>query len=1421
MKRYVGADVGAETIKLVELVEDQDGSLQCTRHELCEHYKQPGKALLAALSEWRWDQVDSAAASGRLARVTSLPRVPIKQAQVAGYRFKHQDRPATIVSIGSHGFSVLELRASGVELLRESPRCSQGTGSFLRQLVERFNLTIEEASRLCVDVADPAPLSGRCPVILKTDMTHLANQGESRARVIAGLYDAVCDNVQVLVNPRSAPSDLVLIGGVAQAQRIRDSFSRFAERNGMILLEEDDSRFIEALGCAVLAAEKPAPAPALDRLLSRSEPSCLEKLPPLSSYLQQVQHMPQPDPVPESSGGLILGFDIGSTGSKLVALDVERQAVVWQSYVSTSGNPVAAAHELMQRFVNGPAAAQPLLACGATGSGREIVGSLLATCYGSDSVFILNEIAAHATGALYYDHRVDTIFEIGGQDAKYIRLSHGRVVDAAMNEACSAGTGSFIEEQGRRLAGVDGIVQLGDQALAAGHGVSLGQHCSVFMAEVIDEAVAGGAEQREIIAGLYDSVIQNYLNRVKGNRSVGSVVFCQGMPFSAGALAAAVARQTGSEVIVPPSPGMVGALGISLLASREIDLSSCDPLAPQRFLGSRVTGKDIFVCSSTRGCGGAGNHCRINRLTTNVEGRKQQFTWGGSCSLYDRGTRQDKLPDRAPNPFKERAMLLADLGEQLSESRGRPQVAMTDEFQLAELFPLFATFVHELGFDLKIHSAGGRQELKRGIEEANVPLCAPMQLYQGLAAAMAESDADYLFLPMVRTLPRVNGEQNSILCPIGQASPELIRCNLAAGKVGIEPGRIVAPLIDIGRDNLASSELARSCRLLAAELGAESRWQAALGKARLAQERFDRRCLDIGRQALQLCAEQGLAPIVVLGRAYTIHNDILNSNVPSILRSQGAMAIPVDCYPVSSEIPAFASIYWAFGQRSLRAAHQVRRSHGHYSLWCSNYSCGPDSFAVHFYSYIMEGKPYAVIETDGHAGDAGTRTRVEAFLYCVREDLQRPPGSRRSANHFQRASEGRVNLSDIRTRGERLLIPRLGWSGVSLAASLRSMGVEAECLPLADREALRTGRRYTSGKECLPMCITLGSLLERLDGEQCSSGRFAFLMPTTCGPCRFGVYHLLHKIVLDRLAWGDRVGIWSPVDNDYFRGVPVGGEVLIFTGAVIIDMLLQAFLDVCPVESSPGAAQQVFDTYISEILGNLERPRSASELSLAQTLLEVTSGRLFGCTPLLRRAVAELAAVKTSAQVPTVLVVGEIYVRLDPFANDFIVDKLARHGIRPRLAPMTEWFDYADWAAADSGKQRGWRSRLRAAIKRRITDHAYAIAAAILGWEKRHRIAEVVAAAEPYVRSSLHGEAALTVGSPRLAWRHRSIDGVLSVGPLECMPNKISEAQLLHIAESEGLPSLTLALNGDPIDPEILESFVYEIHSRFQTRRHV
>ena len=1419
LERFVGIDVGAETIKVVELLREA-GGMRCGRRQIVEHGKEPGRCLLEILRDWDWHSVQGAAVTGRMSRSIHLPRVPAKQAQSRAYRFLMDNEPATLVSIGSHGFSVLELRPHGVEVFRENSRCSQGTGNFLRQLIERFSLSLEAACELCVDVKNPAPLSGRCPVILKTDMTHLANKGEDRARILAGLFDAVSENVLVLIKSGISPKRTVLLGGVTRSRRIRNSFQRALEPSGATLLplEGDDPLFFEALGSALVAAESPGhrKVPALNQLLRPQAEAKLEKLPPLSAALSRVHRLPRP-PLPGVNGDpldLILGFDIGSTGSKVVAMKAASQEVIWEGYLRTAGDPVGAAQSLVRQFVASPAARGRVRALGVTGSGREIVGSLMATCYGAAAVFILNEIAAHAAGAQHYDPRVDTIFEIGGQDAKYIRLADGRVIDCAMNEACSAGTGSFIEEQGRKFSGIEDVQQLGKTALAAPYGVSLGQHCSVFMAEIIDESVANGVPQDSIMAGLYDSIVQNYLHRVKGSRSVGQVIFCQGMPFASDALAAAVARQTGSQVIVPPNPGTVGALGIALLTRRETSWGQQTALDLNRFLETRLEQKDTFVCKSAVGCGGGGNKCRIDRIRTQVASQRQQFTWGGGCSLYDKGTRRQKLPNLAPDPFREREALTQEVIRPFVQARGRRTVALADEFMLKGLFPFFAAFLSELGLKLLVLDSPDHQALRRGIQEANVSFCAPMQLFHGLAGAMADLNPDYVFWPMIRHLPRVADEPNAVTCPIVQASPDLLKWDLGA-RVS---GKVISPVVNIGPENLDSRSFLEACRQIAGQLRLPAQsWRRAHEIAKQVQLDFDRRCLEIGGRALAFCAQHKVPPIILLGRAYTIYNQVLNSNVPAIVREQGAMAIPVDCYPVAATVPCFDQMYWGYGQRILRAAHQIRRTAGVYSVYCSNYSCGPDSFTLHFYSYIMEGKPFAIIETDGHAGDAGTKTRIEAFLHCVAED-RRSPSDPKLSHDFHQVQPPPDTVAAIRQRGDHLLIPWMGSGSATLAACLRGIGISSESLPLPDRETLRIGRRYTSGKECLPMCITLGSLVKRMQNEPDSQRRFAYIMPRTHGPCRLGIYNLLNRITLERLGWKDRVSIWAPAETGYFADTPPAFAILVFAGFMASDLLQEAVMDVRPAENHSGAAQEIYDHYREKLVQLLERENLLRH-SLTKALGQVVTGRLFGVTRLLQEAGRELARVRRNVALPTVLVTGEIYVRCDAFSNDFLIDKLEARGIRCRLSPFNEFLEYADFFNRLEGQPLGFSEHLSTFIQKRIRQVTYQSLARILKWPLRTSVKQTLEASAPYLRQDLVGEAVLTLGSPLHEWRHGYIDAVVSTGPLECMPNKIAEAQFFHMAEKEGLLNLTLAMNGDPLDPEIIDNFAFEVHSRFQ-RKH-
>ena len=1412
-QRFIGIDIGAETLKLVELVSDLAG-VRRVRSRLVAHGKAPGQVLPELLAAWDWPSVDGAAVCGRLGQTVALPHIPTHRAQTAACAFLRPGLPTTVMSLGSRSFTVLEIPESGLPRVHESSRCAQGTGNFLCQLVARFGLSVAEAAAACAEVTDPVPLSSRCPVVMKTDMTHLANKGENRAGILAGLFDAVCDNARTLVRPRCAPPSVLLVGGLAQAARVQNGLGRALALCDMRLepLHIEDALTFDALGAALLAVEfhrsgRGFAVPPLEGILAPPRSPTVRHGPALAQASGRV-HRLAAEPTPPDSDTtipLMLGLDVGSTGCKLVALAAGHRQPHHQNYAATRGDPVAATQGLLRDFQARPAGAHAIAGFGVTGSGREIVGTLLGLCFGTHRVHIAHEIAAHAEGALHFDPRVDTIVEIGGQDAKYIRLENGQVVEMAMNDVCSAGTGSFIEEQGRRLAGVADLAQLGREALAAESTVDLGQHCAVFMAEVIDEAVAAGASRPAILAGLHEAVARNYLHRVKGQRPLGQVVFCQGMPFSSDALAAALARQSDSDVIVPPDPGTVGALGIARLAHRELRA----PLVPacdlDLFLAARVDERRAFACGGESGCKETGHRCRVDRLRATAAGTQRSFSWGGACAERSRGPAQVHVPADALDPFAQRAQRLRALLAELRPRAGRPRVALTDELALKGLLPFFATFVHELGLNLDVAPDADESTLRRGIEGARIPFCAPMQMFHGAVAQLAERAAfDHLLLPLLHDLPPVGDEPYARTCPITQASTEILRLDLGQDR------RLRTPVINMGREGLDSKELRMSCRRMAIELGARRHWQRALVAARAAQRRFDEDCAELGRAALRNARDAGLLPVVVLGRPYTIHSRILSANVPAILRAQGALAIPVDCYPIDDDVPVWHDLYWGQAQRNLRAAHQVRRRQGVYALYCSNYGCGPDSFALTLFAHAMQGKPYAVIESDGHRGDGGTRTRIEAFLQCARTHRAATTEST-SPSDLSKLAHLDQSLRAAHGGPARLLVPRMGPGAEALAACLRGAGFLAECLPPPDASALRMGQRHTSGKECLPACLTLGSLLDwarRTPGQP-----FAFFMPKATGPCRFGMYHWLHKLTLDRLGLGERGRVWSTVDSGHFEGMPPGFSALSFTGFMAADLLLEGLHDVRPVEKEPGSALPVYQRFHAELLALLEQA-GAGDLRSGPLLREVRRRRLWGVVDLLRRAGAAYAAVRSGRQVPTVLLVGEIYVRCEPFANGFVVDELERRGLRTLLAPFNEWLEYADWLGHARGQRKGLSAAISTLVQNRMQTLTYRTMARALDWPARASVDDILSAAHDYLGPELHGEAILTLGAAVHAWRSRRIAGAVSVGPLECMASKIAETQLSHAAEREGLPILTMPCTGDGPRAETLDAFAFDVHAR-------
>jgi predicted nucleotide-binding protein (sugar kinase/HSP70/actin superfamily) len=270
----------------------------------------------------------------------------------------------------------------------------------------------------------------------------------------------------------------------------------------------------------------------------------------------------------------------------------------------------------------------------------------------------------------------------------------------------------------------------------------------------------------------------------------------------------------------------------------------------------------------------------------------------------------------------------------------------------------------------------------------------------------------------------------------------------------------------------------------------------------------------------------------------------------------------------------------------------------------------------------------------------------------------------------------------------------------------------------------------------------------------------------------------------------------------------------VFAGFAASDLLHAALLDVRPCERVLGQAQAIHDAYAARLYRQLEEA-AAGDLSLHHALWQTASGRLFGVRRLLEEAAAAFAAARNPGPPPpTVLLVGEIYARCNDFANDQVTAKLEACGLRVKLAPFGEWLEYADFAASLDVRPVSLTDRVKQRLQRGIRRTTHRAMAGPLGWPDPVPAHELVAAARDYLPDTLYGEAVLTVGNALHEWRAGRIAAVLSVGPHECMPSRIAEAQFIHAAEREQLPSLSLPLNGDPVDPEVLETFAFAIRRK-------
>ena len=1316
-----------------------------------------------------------------------------------------------VVSVGGEDLVVYRVDDGRIVGTYAGSKCASGTGEFFAQQLRRMDLELDVVHQPEVADSTVHKLSSRCSVFMKSDCTHKLNKGEAdKHDIVLSLSHVMAGKVlEFLAKARITSGRVVLAGGGTRNPHLVEALRQGLPEVELVVPRE--ASYLEAYGAAILAAERGQPLPKPDDLGADGAVG-YGRGRPLLEAKALVTVLPSRRATARAGRSYVLGVDGGSTTTKVALVDAETGEIVASHYGRTLGDPVVALRRCLEvvqaqltEQVGGEEAVEITLSA-TTGSSRELLGVFC----GTPAVY--NEIMAHTAGVTALDPAIDTIFEIGGQDAKYVHLSNLVPVDYAMNEACSAGTGSFLEESAAGDLDLHRAEEIGPVALEARAPLRFGEHCSAFINSDIRKAISQGADRGDIVAGLILSIVANYLNRVVGNRRIGKRIVLQGGVAKNPAVPLAFAQLLGKHVVVPPDPELMGAYGVALMALARLREGR---LAPGKVVLAELAARSIQTEKEYR-CRACENLCPIKIMA--VGEVKSHF--GGRCNKFANLRRR---PDRAVGEVRDwvevRRQLYFETYAAPADDLPRYQVTVgvPEALSVHSLWPLYSNFFRALGVRTQLESAISA----KGVARCESSYCYPGEIAHGQMGTLAEGAVppDFYFVPHLKTLPSYEQDVHACLCPITQGLPYALRTAF-----GLDDRQLLRPVLDLGRGFQEGLEpmLEVAERLGATREAGRKAWALAVER----QQACYREGRRLGRQALAEAEAAGRPSIVLFGRPYNALAPGANMGIPRKFVTRGYTVIPFDFLPLGEE-QILPNMYWYYGQQDLKGAVVVKQRKNLFACFVTNFSCAPDSFILHFNRWIYGAKPFLTLELDSHSADAGVDTRIEAFLDVVEAWRRSPPAGaeelpgrdwdvsleKGQAYVVNRASGERRSMNHP---GVRLVWPSMGRENTALVAAVaRSNGIDSTALPAADLTTAPRARAVASGKECIPALLVLGAVLEYLSKQPKEEDRVHLVfMPITTGPCRTGQYAIFYQALFQELGYRNVVLLSLNSDSSYSElGQQFNRD--LWRMIAVSDYLrdIRAVVRALAVDVPAGLAE--VDAVHAEMVALAERGSAPVLAALAGW------GRRLG----------KIALKKPLDQAKRALVVGEIFVRLDDFSVEALVGKLAEAGVVAKVTGLTEWVHYLDWDQVRRFRQARarrpllqrplspetralfalkiemlWKAKVEATIKK-------ALGLSGLIPEGPHGMEKIMARAEEFASPELESEATLSPASAAVAM-DEGYDGVAIIAPFACLPGRLIEATYAPWARERGLPVVSVESDGNPYPPSVvsrIEAFAHDV----------
>ncbi len=1135
-------------------------------------------------------------------------------------------------------------------------------------------------------------VGGRCGVIIQSDMIHMQNSGEQIKNILKGMYVRIARNYRSdVLGTRTIDSSkrAVATGGIFLNSNLAEMFS---SELGINLERPDELEKIGAAGAALKALDDKKEScftiESLDKLIE-AQMREIKFAPALKSVLHKVKSYDEEDAVFKSSGGLVIfkelpgttevviGIDGGSTTTKALIAGANDLDIIAEICLDTDGKPLETAQRLFAEIRTYLGKKINIRGIAYTGSSGQFYHRLFtdfslpaADC---ETDIVKDEITCHAQGVRHFNDKVDTIFECGGQDAKFTVFNKdGTVKKAKMNLSCMAGTGQSMKNM-LDMLGYD-FKTFKEYALAAERTPITDEMCAIFTEAGVLKLLALNFPKEEIAAAIAHGFMGGYANKFVGSETFGEFASAQGGPFKGLDCLAALALHTGIEIHAFPHRQLFGAMGAAIVVYNEIRQAAADG----KKVGSRFRGLDLADaafekrvenCSSMieDSCG-----TRDCKLQVYKIGDDEIFS-GGLCPKGNTESSTRRSPDYV-NLYKK--LMNRELEkystspDNILESDGtRILIPRTLHF-LNQRGIFFTSLFKELGFKVIVSPESNDEIANLGLATSHSEACFPSKLQHGHVAYLKEflrPGKDKMFLVNYLGQGEKGAPQDqSKTCPFisgaGYSAKEAI-------KIATEDALLPLILFDDPIYKLEEDiwqDFKRAFRNTPTPGKITKKMvKKAVIKAMNNQNSFNRSVWDQGAKIVEGLKAKGHKIFIGIGRGYTLFDDKANSKVHELFVSNGLHFIPA--FFLEQPDIDFSDIvhhmYWFQGREMTRYNLMVALDPQLYGVRETNFNCGPDAMLSYHETEIFNraDKPYLTLQTDGHNSNAQFGTRTMANWEVVK-------------NHCP----GNVTLEDLKTAGsgegellKRVMgVPNMGLqSSQALAAVFRSVGVESEVMPTKNTETEYYSRKYLITNNCLPMHILFGDCMAWIHNKvkegYDANKDLALFIPMAGGPCRLGQYHIITRYFLDQNGYGG-VLIVNPAAYLDWENIPVPAKErgMIRKGlakaTIANDILYNARLRTRPYELNPGETDRVMDEIGREFIGIVSNGSDFADMKA-----------------LMNKAAGTVQRIPVSNErYPKVGMFGEIFVRSHDGSNEESIRKLESHKLEvaPRLtADMLEY----------------------------------------------------------------------------------------------------------------------------------------------------